>query len=282
VTTQIASENEGRTTDGGDDAPTSTGSTTTRVLGALALVGFAVLILLAMWITPAERNQGDAVRIIYLHVPAAIFAYVGCFLTTLGSLIYLWKKSVWWELVAYAGAEIAALLTAVALLTGMLWGRPTWGVFWVWDARLTSTAMLMLLLLGYLAVRRLPADYAVRAKRASIIGLLLVPNVIIVRESVNWWRTLHQTATIGLDTKMDGIMLFTLFFGFIVLGVFFLWLLIHRFRLAWLEEQIADQGLDVAIAARRAEAGGESTATAPTPAPGVSSSGTAPTTEVTP
>jgi heme exporter protein C len=136
-------------------------------------------------------------------------------------------------------------------------------VFWIWEARLTSTAMLMLLLLGYLAVRRLPADYTVRAKRASIIGLLLVPNVIIVRESVNWWRTLHQTATIGLDTKMDGIMLFTLFFGFVVIGVFFAWLLIHRFRVAWLEEQVADQGLDAAIAERRAEGAAEANPTIP-------------------
>jgi len=251
VTIEIASETQGSSAAG--DAPTSTGSRTTMVLGVLSLVGFAALILMAFLISPADANQGEAVRIIYVHVPSATFAYTGCFLTTLGSAIYLWKKSQWWELVAYSGAEIGALFTAVTLVTGMLWGRPTWGVFWIWDARLTSTAMLMLLLLGYLAVRRLPADYGARAKRASIIGLLLFPNVIIVRESVNWWRTLHQTATIGLDTKMDGLMLFTLFVGFVVVGVFFTWLLIHRFRVAWLEEQVADQGLDVAIAERRAE-----------------------------
>ncbi len=263
MTTEIASGNQGSPADTGV-APTSTGSRTTLVLGALAILGFATLGLLAFVITPADANQGNAVRIIYVHVPSATFAYIGCFLTTLGSGIYLWKKSQWWELVAYAGAEIAALFTAVTLVTGMLWGRPTWGVYWIWDARLTSTAMLMLLLLGYLAVRRLPADYSVRAKRASIIGLLLVPNVIIVRESVNWWRTLHQTATIGLDTKMDGIMLFTLFFGFVVIGVFFAWLLIHRFRVAWLEEQVADQGLDAAIAERRAEGASEPRPTLPT------------------
>jgi len=263
VTTEIASGNQGSPAEAGVDGPTSTGSRTTLVLGILTLLGFATLGLMAFVVTPPDANQGDAVRIIYVHVPSATFAYVGCFLTTLGSAIYLWKKSQWWELVAYAGAEIAALLTAVTLLTGMLWGRPTWGVYWIWDARLTSTAMLMLLLLGYLAVRRLPADYSVRAKRASIIGLLLVPNVVIVRESVNWWRTLHQTATIGLHTKMDGIMLFTLFFGFVVIGLFFTWLLIHRFRVAWLEEQVADQGLDAAIAERRAEGTAEAGPTLP-------------------
>lgn len=256
MTTQIARGNRGRPTGSDADAPTSTGSTTTRVLGVLTLLGFAGLLLLALVLTPADANQGNAVRIMYVHVPSATIAYIGCFLTTLGSALYLWKRSQWWELVGYAGAEIAALFTAVTLVTGMLWGRPTWGVYWVWDARLTSTAMLLLLLLGYLAVRRLPADYPVRAKRASILGLLLVPNVIIVRQSVDWWRTLHQKATIGFDTKLDGLMLFTLFTGFVVIGLFFVWLLIHRFRVAWLEEQVADQGLDAAIAERRAEGTG--------------------------
>lgn len=239
-------------------APGSTGSRTTRILGALVLLGFGLLVLFGLVLSPADDNQGEAVRIMYLHVPAATLAYTGCFLTTLGSAIYLWRRSQWWELVAYASAEIATLLTAVTLVTGMLWGRPTWGVFWVWDARLTSTAMLLLLLLGYLAVRRLPADYSVRAKRASIIGLLLVPNVIIVRQSVQWWRTLHQKPTLfadGLGSRIEGLMLFSLFVGFVVIALFFVWLLIHRFRVAWLEEQVADEGLDAAIAERRAEAG---------------------------
>ncbi len=239
-----------------DPGPRSTGSRTTFLLGAAALVAIGVLALFGLVLSPADANQGDAVRIMYLHVPSATVAYIGCFLTTLGSAIFLWRRSRWWELVAYASAEVAALFTALTLVTGMVWGRPTWGVFWVWDARLTSTAMLLLLLLGYLAVRRLPADYEVRAKRAAIVGLLLVPNVVIVRQSVQWWRTLHQEATLfsdGLGSKIEGLMLFSLFTGFIAIGLVFLWLVIHRFRVAWLEEQIAEEGLEVAIAERRAE-----------------------------
>jgi heme exporter protein C len=256
-------------------APTSTGSRATRVLGIASLAGVVLLALLGLWWTPADVVQGDAVRILYIHVPSATLAYTGCFLTTLGSVVYLWKRSQWWELVAYASAELAALFTAVTLATGMLWGRPTWGVYWVWDARLTSTAMLLLLLLGYLAVRRLPADYSVRAKRASIVGLLLFPNVLIVRQSVTWWRTLHQDASLfnnGLGATIEGLMLFGLFVGFIVFGLIFAWLLIHRFRLAWLEEQVAGQGLDAAIAERRAEAAldlGPTTVVPTTDEPGV-------------
>ncbi len=266
MTTQITKGNEGPSGVQADPGPTSTGSKTTRVLGILTIVGIAALALFGLILSPEDAAQGDAVRIMYVHVPSATLAYTGCFLTTLGSALYLWKRSKWWELVAYASAEIAALFTAVTLVTGMLWGRPTWGVFWVWDARLTSTAMLLLLLLGYLAVRRLPAEYDVRAKRASIIGLLLVPNVIIVRQSVQWWRTLHQKPTLfsnGLGSSISGLMLFSLFLGFVVIGLLFVWLLIHRFRLAWLEEQVADQGLSVAIAERRAE--GPSRQTGPAP-----------------
>lgn len=259
MTTQIARGNEGGPRAAEVSGPTSTGSRATRILGILTLVAMALLALFALVLSPQDANQGNAVRIMYIHVPSATVAYTGCGLATLGSIMYLWRKSQWWDLVAYASAEIAALFTAVTLATGMIWGRPTWGVFWVWDARLTSTAMLLLLLLGYLAVHRLPAEYSVRAKRASIVGLLLVPNVIIVRQSVQWWRTLHQKPTLfsnGLGSKIEGLMLFSLFLGFIAIGLLFAWLLIHRFRLAWLEEQIESEGIDVAIAERRAEAGG--------------------------
>ena len=237
-----------------DNGPTSTGSRATMILGIVTLVALAMLVLFGLILSPADENQGDAVRIMYVHVPSATLSYVGCFLTTIGSAVYLWRKSQWWDLVAYAGAEVAALFTAFTLVTGMLWGRPTWGVYWVWDARLTSEAMLMLLLLGYLAVRRLAADYDVRAKRAAIVGLLLVPNVFIVRQSVQWWRTLHQTPTLSLSgAEIQGLMLFSLFIGFVAITLVFVWMVIHRFRVAWLEEQVDAEGLDVAIAERRAE-----------------------------
>lgn len=244
------------TTTASDTGPLTTGSRTTRVLGLLALAALAALVLFGLILSPADVQQGEAVRILYVHVPSATLSYTGCALCTVGSIVFLWRRSRWWELVAYSAAEVATVFTAITLVTGMLWGRPTWGVYWVWDARLTSTAMLMLLLLGYLAVHRLDAEYQVRAKRAAIVGLLLFPNVIIVRQSVQWWRTLHQKPTLfanGLDSRIEGLMLFSLFVGFIALALVFAWLLIHRFRIAWLSEQVAERDLDVAIASRREE-----------------------------
>ncbi len=206
-------------------------------------------------LSPADRVQGEAVRLMYLHVPAAIAMYVCVGLVGLGSALWLWKRSRGWDTLAAAAAEVGLLFTALTLVTGMLWGRPTWGVFWVWDARLTTTALLAVLLLGYLALRRVPADPEARARRAAIAGLLVVVDLPLIHYSVDWWRTLHQDATIATtDVKIDGLMLFTLFLGMVVGGLVMAWLLVHRFRLAWLEEEVEQGGLDQAIAERRAEA----------------------------
>ena len=237
------------------DAPAGTGSKGTRVLGLVTLAGLALGAYLALVASPQDENMGDAVRLLYLHVPIVTMAYVGCGLCTLASAVYLWKRSEWWDLTAAVSAELALVFTALTLVTGMIWGKPTWGTYWVWDPRLTSTAMLGLLLLGYAAIRRLPSEPAVRARRTAIVGLLLVPNVYIVNRSVTWWRSLHQGTTIGLQPKIHDLMFFTLMFDLLVGALVFAWLFVHRWRLAWLEHQIELTELDDAIAARRAEAG---------------------------
>ena len=142
-------------------------------------------------------------------------AYLAFGVTALGSVMYLWKRtrSLTWDRVAGASAEIGVVFTAVGLVTGMIWGHPTWGVYWTWDARLTTTSLLFVLYLGYLALRRMPAEPHVRAKRAAILGIIAFIDVPIVHHSVEWWRTLHQDATVlrrDLDVQIDGIMLFTL------------------------------------------------------------------------
>src|SRR5690606_15756828 len=135
---------------------------------------------------------------------------------------------------------------------------PTWGTYWDWDPRITSTTLLFILLVGYLALRRVDNESGIAAQRgmrAAIVGLLLMPNVMIVHYSVDWWRSLHQPATITrLDPTIEGEMLFTLMLGIVVFALLFAWLLVHRFRLGWLEERAHAGGLDAAIVERRAEA----------------------------
>jgi heme exporter protein C len=240
-------------------APASTASRATRVLGAVTVVGLAFLVPLVFWWSPADSDQGDLVRIMYVHVPVAWLAYAAFFITAIGSAAYLWKRSVWWDLVAGASAEIGVLFCALALFTGSIWGRPTWGTYWEWtDVRIVTTLVLLLMYVGYLALRRIDGDPHQRSQRAAIVGLVGVLNIPIVRFSVDWWanRTLHQKATVKLggDTELNGLMLFTLMFSLAVSTVLFVWLLIHRFRVAWLEEQVEHRGLESALAERRAEA----------------------------
>jgi len=235
--------------------PTGTGSRGTRILGLVVLAGIALGAYLALVSSPPDANMGDSVRLLYIHVPVVTMAYVGCTLVTLSSVMYLWKHSAWWDVTAAASAEIALVFTCLTLVTGAIWGKPTWGTFWVWDPRLTATAMLALLLFGYQAVRRLPGDPASRSRRSAIVGLLVLPNVFLDNRAVTWWRSLHQGTTIlnTLQPKIHDQMAFALVFNLFVGALLFAWLLIHRWRLAWLEQQVEAAELDEAIAERRAE-----------------------------
>ena len=240
---------------------TTTGTRTTRALGVLALAGVGLLVLLGLVVTPRDVVQGDAVRVMYVHVPSAWTAYLAFAVTAVCSILYLVPRtrSLGFDRAAGAAAEVGVLFTGLAIVTGMLWGRITWGVFWTWDARLTTTALLFVLYLGYLALRRLPALPEQRARRAAMAGLIAFVNVPIVHQSVEWWNTLHQRATIArrdLDPQIDGLMLFTVMLGLAVFTVVFVWMVLHRQRQLWLEDHLAESELEVAVAARRREAEG--------------------------
>jgi len=236
-------------------APATTASPLTRALGLLSLVGLAVAAWLGLVASPADAVQRDAVRLMYVHVPAVTWMYIAVFVCALASFMWLRKRTDGWDVLAAASAEIGLLLTGLGLFTGSVWGRPTWGVYWVWDARLTSTAILFVLLLGYQALRRYPAEPEARSRMTAVLGLLLVPNSVIVHYSVAWWRSLHQDATVSkIDVSIEGLMLFTLAVSFVVMGVVCAWLLVHRFRVGWLERSADRHHLDAALADRRADA----------------------------
>jgi heme exporter protein C len=237
---------------------TSTGTKATRVIGALALIGLGWLLLFGLVLSPADENQGEAVRMLYLHVPTVWLAYLAFGVTALASILYLVPKtrSLAWDRVAGASAEIGVLFTGLTLVAGAIWGRITWGVYWTWDARLTTTALLFVLFLGYLAIRRLPAPPAQRARRCAIAGIIAFIDVPIVHLSVTWWRTLHQPATIKTigDVEISGSMLFSLFVGLIAFTLVYVWLMIHKMRVMMMEDALDDHGLELALEERRAEA----------------------------
>ena len=233
----------------------------TRVLGVASVASLALLAVMALVITPPDVNQQDAVRLLYIHVPVATVMYIAFGVTALGSILYLWRRTRdrKWDILAGAAAEVGVVFTGLTLVTGSIWGRTTWGVWWTWDARLTSTAVLFILFLGYLALRRVGGDPDARAKRNSIAALAACIDLPIVHKSVEWWRTLHQKSSL-LDEEtfmhphIHGSMYWTTMLGIGAFILLFSWLLIHRYRLAKLEDRFEDEGLERAIAERRAEA----------------------------
>jgi heme exporter protein C len=180
------------------------------------LVLVTALALFGLVFSGEDRDQGSSVRIMYVHVPSIWVAYIAFILTAVCSGIFLSKRnrSLAWDRVAGASGEIGVLFVAVSLVTGSLWGRLSWGTYWVWDARLTSTAFLFMTYIGYLAVRRLGGTHRQRARRSSVLALLAILEIPLVHFSVKLWRSLHQEATVatgGTDVHMDGLMLFSLF-----------------------------------------------------------------------
>ncbi len=236
----------------------STGTKATRVIGVAMVVAMGWLVLFGLVLSPADVNQGESVRLLYIHVPTIWIAYLSFVVTAVSSGIYLFTKkhSLGWDRLAGASGEFGVAFVALTLLVGSMWGRLTWGVFWQWDARLTTTALLFVTYIGYLAVRRLGGSHHQRAKRSAVVGLLAVLLIPLVHWSVVIWRSLHQTASV-LDTDgdidMDGTMLFTLFVGVVAFTLLYIWLVLHRTRAMAMEDMLEDRGLDIALAERRAE-----------------------------
>lgn len=238
--------------------PEGTGSRGSRVYGMVLLVAIAVFLVVALVLSPKDTSNnemGEMVRIMYVHVPVAVACYVAFAVTAVGSIAYLWKRTEGWDLLAAASAEVGVVFTVLTLITGSIWGHIAWGTWWEWDARLTSTLLMFIVYLGYLALRSAIIDPVVRAKRAAIVGLVAFANVPLVHYSVDWWRGLHQEATVSqLSPEIDGLKLFALMFGMVLGVAVYGWLMIHRFRLQYAVAKIESKGLDVALAERRAEA----------------------------
>ena len=160
--------------------------------GALALLALLGAQIFAVLTSPPDRDMGDLQKIMYVHVPAAWNAFIAYFVVAIASLLYLWKGEERHDLLAASAAEVGAVLTALTLVLGSIWGRPTWGIWWTWDPRLTSTAVLLLIFVGYLSLRSFVDDDERRAQWSAAVGLIGALNVPIVYMSVKWWRTLHQ------------------------------------------------------------------------------------------
>jgi heme exporter protein C len=159
---------------------------------ALLLAGLGLVIA-----APSDFQQGAMVRILYLHVPSAKMALLMYVLLTVMSGLFLWKKSAWMDVVAEASVAVGAAFSVVTLATGSIWGKPMWGAWWAWDARLTSMLVLLILYVGLMALRHAMDDPQRAAKATAVVAIIGAVDLPIIHYSVTWWRTLHQPASFG-------------------------------------------------------------------------------------
>ena len=211
-----------------------------RVLGFTALVTVAATGIMALVVAPPDAVQGNVQRLMYIHVPSAWLAYLSFFVVFVASIVYLKGGRLFWDGLAAASAEIGVIFTALTLVLGSLWGKPVWGTWWTWDPRLTTTAILLFIYLGYLAVRRLPDNPARKARWAAIVGIVGFVDVPIVHMSVVWWRSLHQQATVlnPAGPTIAPIMLDTLLLAVLAFTLLYAYLLVLRMRVGRLEQRV--------------------------------------------
>ena len=196
--------------------------------------------LAAAMAAPPDRIQGNLQRLMYVHVPAAWLAFLAFGLTLLGSAGWLWRREDRYDRLAAASAEVGVFFTGLAIVLGSIWGKPVWGVWWTWDPRLITTALLFFVYLGYLALRRATLDPVLRARRSAVFGVVAFVQVPIVHLSVLWWRSLHQPPTVLRpgDPTIDHVMLAALLLNLAAFTVLFALLLRSRIRLAAAEEEL--------------------------------------------
>lgn len=192
------------------------------ILGAVGAIAFVGAQALGVLTSPPDRDMGDLQKIMYVHVPAAWNAFIAFFIVACASIKVLLTNDERADLLAAAAAEVGAVLTALTLILGSIWGRQTWGVWWTWDARLTSTAVLLVIFVGYLTLREFAEEPERRMRWSAAVGVIGALNVPIVYMSVRWWRTLHQVQSspatvdphyvIGLRANAIAFLLLLVFF----------------------------------------------------------------------
>lgn len=207
---------------------------------ALTVILFTVGLYYALYAAPQDYQMGNTYRIIFIHVPASYMAMFGYVMIAVASAVgFIWNHPLA-DQAARATAPMGAAFTILALLTGSLWGKPMWGTYWIWDARLTSMLILLFLYLGYMAVWETIEDQARAARIAAIVALVGVINVVIIKFSVDWWNTLHQPATLmrADGPAIGGDMLLTLLLMIGAFNMFFATVLMWRMQSLILKRRI--------------------------------------------
>ncbi|HKB26476.1 MAG TPA: heme ABC transporter permease CcmC [Methylomirabilota bacterium] len=213
----------------------------TTALGWLAAAGILAGLVMGFAVAPREATQGNVQRIMYLHVPSVWVAYVAFAVVFAASIVYLARRSAAADRVAHASAELGVLFTGLTIATGSIWGKPTWGTWWTWDARLTSVAILFVMYVGYLLLRGTLEEPERAARSAAVLGIVAALNIPLVHFSVYWWRTLHQPPSLMKPggSSMPRAIVAALLVNFAAFSLLYLYFLARRVRVLRLEAEAA-------------------------------------------
>jgi heme exporter protein C len=210
-----------------------------RLLGGLTLAGLVVGLVMAFGVAPREATQGNVQRIMYLHVPSVWVAYLAFGVVLIASVVYLVRRAEAADRLAHASAEVGVLFTGITIATGSIWGKPTWGTWWTWDARLTTVSILFVMYLGYLLLRGMIEDRERGARFAAVLGIVAAFNIPLVHFSVLWWRTLHQPPSLMKpgSAAMPDVIKYALFVNFAAFTLLYVYFLTRRARVLRLEAE---------------------------------------------
>lgn len=212
------------------------------ILGLTAGVLLGVGVWMGVVQAPPDAVQGEVQRIMYVHVPSILTAYLAFTVVFVASIAYLLRGTRGWDRLAHASAEVGVVFTGVTLFTGSIWGKPTWGVWWTWDARLTGTAVLFLIYVGYLMLRSAVEDRERAGRYAAVVGILGFFDLIFTHMAVKWFRTLHQPSSLERGT-IDAALQFPLYVNLVAFMALYAYFLARRVRLANLDEAVEAQDL---------------------------------------
>jgi len=201
------------------------------VIGILSLLGMMVSIWMIFLYAPTDTVQGQPQRIFYFHVPLAWLGMLCFVIVAISGTCYLVKKDERWDWAARASAESGAFFITLALITGSIWGKTIWGTWWTWDARLTTTLILWFIYIGYLMLRSYMGRTHASARAGAVLAIIGIIDVPIIYESVNWWRTLHPPAQVGVQDALPSSVVLTLMVSLATFTLLFIFLVIQLYQL---------------------------------------------------
>ena len=211
------------------------------MVGAIAGILLLVDLYLIFAVAPTDANLGNVQRVFYIHVPIALMSFLAFFIVFVGSVMYLFKRSNRWDSMALAAGEVGVVFVSLALITGVIWARPVWNVWWTWEPRLTTTLVLWLIYVGYLMVRAYAPNRPKAATYAAVVGIIGFVDVPIVYYSVQWWRSIHPQQVVGPLAEagsLDSTMYMVLMISMLTFLLLTAWLVLERMAVRDAEDEL--------------------------------------------